>query len=136
MKLVLFDTNVVLDVLLKRAPWEAEAAACWQAIDDGKILGCITASTLTDIFYLARKHSGQVGAFNAMRVCLDAFAICQVDRRALEEALGMPGSDFEDNLQIACASLANLDFILTRDPGGFKNAMIQILAPAELLAQL
>ncbi len=53
MKQVLFDTNVVLDALLKRAPWDADAAACWQASDDGKILGCLTASTLTDIFYIA-----------------------------------------------------------------------------------
>jgi predicted nucleic acid-binding protein len=98
MKLVLFDTNVVLDALLKRAPWEADAAACWKAIDDGRILGCITASSLTDIFYIARKQSGQAVAFDAVRVCLDAFAICQVDRRALEEALDLPGNDFEDNV--------------------------------------
>lgn len=136
MKLVLFDTNVVLDVLLKRSPWDADAAACWQAIDDRKILGCITASTLTDIFYIARKHAGQADAFNALRVCLDAFAICQVDRRALEEALDLPGNDFEDNLQIACASLADLDLILTRDPNGFKSATLPILAPADLLLQL
>jgi predicted nucleic acid-binding protein len=136
MKQVLFDTNVVLDALLKRAPWDADAAACWKAIDDGEILGCITASTLTEIFYIARKHNGLASAFAAIRVCLDTFAICQVDRRALEEALALSGSDFEDNLQIACANLADLDSILTRDPGGFQNATIPILAPVALLAQL
>ncbi|NOT63047.1 MAG: PIN domain-containing protein [Acidobacteria bacterium] len=136
MKQVLFDTNVVLDALLKRSPWDADAAACWQAIDDGKILGCITASALTDIFYIARKHSGLTSAFDAVRVCLDTFAICQVDRRALEDALGLAGNDYEDNVQITCATLANLDLILTRDPSGFKNATMPILAPPALLAQL
>jgi predicted nucleic acid-binding protein len=136
MKQVLFDTNVVLDALLKRAPWDADAATCWKAIDDGKILGCITASTLTDIFYIARKHNGLAAAFDSIRVCLDTFAICQVDRRALEGALDLSGNDFEDNLQIACATLADLDSILTRDPSGFKHATIPILAPVALLAQL
>jgi predicted nucleic acid-binding protein len=136
MKQVLFDTNVVLDALLKRAPWDADAAACWQAIDDGSILGCITASTLTDIFYIARKHDGLAGAFDAIRICLDTFALCQVDRRALEEALNLPGADFEDNLQIACATLADLDLIVTRNKGDFQHSTISVLTPAELLIQL
>jgi hypothetical protein len=46
------------------------------------------------------------------------------------------GNDFEDNLQIACASLANLDLILTRDKNGFKDATIPVLSPDELVIQL
>lgn len=136
MRQVLFDTNVVLDTLLKRTPWEADAAACWQACEDGKIEGCLTATTLTDIFYLARKIKGQEAAREAVRLCLNTFAIGIVDRQALELAIDLPGSDFEDNLQISCATLANLDLILTRDKGGFKDAAIPILSPDELVTQL
>lgn len=136
MKLVLFDTNVVLDALLNRSPWVTDAAACWQASDDGKIMGCLTASALTDIFYIARKQKGLDAAHNAVRVCLDAFAICVVDRLSLEQAVDLPGGDFEDNLQIACATLAGLDAILTRDKVGFATTAIPILSPADLIAQL
>jgi predicted nucleic acid-binding protein len=136
MRRVLFDTNVVLDVLLNRSPWITDAAACWQASDDGKIMGCLTASTLTDIFYIARKLKGANTARNAVRVCLDAFAICAVDRLSLEQAIDLPGDDFEDNLQIACATLAGLDAILTRDESGFATIAIQIVSPAELVSQL
>lgn len=136
MKHVLFDTNVVLDVLLKRSPWDVDAAACWQASDAGKITGCLVASTLTDIFYIARKQKGLADARKAVRVCLDAFAICVVDRQALELAVGLAGSDFEDNLQIACATFASLDVILTRDKSGFKDATIPVLSPDELVTQL
>jgi predicted nucleic acid-binding protein len=136
MKHVLFDTNVVLDVLLKRSPWDVDAAVCWQASDDGKITGCLVASTLTDIFYIARKQKGLTGARDAVRVCLDAFAICVVDRQALELAVDLPGNDFEDNLQIACATLASLDLILTRDKNGFKDATIPVRSPDELVIQL
>lgn len=136
MKLVLFDTNVVLDALLKRAPWDADAAACWQASDDGKIMGCLAASTLTDIFYIARKQKGLNVARDAIRICLDAFAICTVDRMVLEQTVDLPGRDFEDNLQIACATLADLDLIVTRDKDGFRDSTIQALTPTELLSQL
>lgn len=136
MRLVLFDTNVVLDALLNRLPWATDAAACWQASDDGKILGCLTASTLTDIFYIARKQKGLNAARDAVRVCLDAFAICAVDRLSLEQAADLPGDDFEDNLQIACATLASIDAILTRDKTGFTTTAISILSPADLITQL
>ena len=36
---VLFDTNVVLDVLLQREPWVSEASGLWQANDEGRITG-------------------------------------------------------------------------------------------------
>lgn len=52
---VLLDTNVVLDVLLKRQPFVEQASALWQACDEGQLVGYITASSLTDIFYIARR---------------------------------------------------------------------------------
>lgn len=33
---VLFDTNVLLDVLLNRDPWITESSAVWQANDEGQ----------------------------------------------------------------------------------------------------
>jgi predicted nucleic acid-binding protein len=136
MKRVLFDTNVVLDVLLKRSPWDVDAAACWEACDDGQIMGFLTASTLTDIFYLARKQKGLDAAREAVRLCLKTFAICTVNRATLEAAVDLSGTDFEDNLQIACATLAHLDAIVTRDQQGFRDSIIPAMTPAELLATL
>lgn len=133
---VLFDTNIVLDALLKRAPWETDAAACWKASDEGRIMGCLTASTLTDIFYISRRLKGMDIARDAVRICLDAFAICIVDRQVLELAIDLPTDDFEDNLQIVCATLAGLNAIITRDKDGFQGSTITILTPTELLTQL
>lgn len=133
---VLFDTNIVLDVLLKLEPWVTESMAVWQANDGGQIAGYVLASAITDIFYVARRLAGLEIARTAVRTCLEAFEICVVDRRTLEQAEGLPGNDFEDNVQIACASIADLDAIVTRDKKGFKAATIPVLAPSELLRQL
>ena len=48
----------------------------------------------------------------------------------------MPGSDFEDNLQIAFAMEAGLDAIVTRDLKGFVGSPVAVMTPAELLARI
>jgi len=39
----LIDTNVLLDVLLSRAPWDVDAKAVWDASDAAKFEGAISA---------------------------------------------------------------------------------------------
>ncbi len=133
---VLLDTNVVLDVLLNRQPWVADAGAIWAACDQGRLDGFVTASSMTDIFYIARRASSLPTAHAAVQVCLDAFNICAVSRQTLEQALTLTGSDFEDNVQIACAMLAGLDALVTRNETDFAAAPLPVFTPAGLLAQL
>ncbi|GCL37891.1 MULTISPECIES: PIN domain-containing protein [Sphaerospermopsis] len=54
---VLVDTNIVLDFLLQREPFSQDAELLFQAIDSGQVVGYVTATTLTDIFYISRKHT-------------------------------------------------------------------------------
>jgi|GEM_PF-4363418 len=56
---VLLDTNVVLDVLLERGGWPAEASVLWQASADGRLGSCVTASSLTDTYYISRRLKGK-----------------------------------------------------------------------------
>lgn len=133
---VLLDTNVVLDVLLKRKPWQAAAAALWQAVDGGRLTAYIPASAVTDIFYVARKLTDLVRARQSVQVCLDAFNIGTVDRAVLERAQALSGSDYEDNVQIACAEFNELDAIVTRNPSDYGGSPIVVWSPAECLKNL
>ena len=87
---ILLDTNVVLDFLLKREPWFSQAANFWQAIERELVRGYVSATTVTDIFYIARRSGGLAVAHAAVRECLAAFDICPVDRHALEQAAALP----------------------------------------------
>ncbi len=133
---VLFDTNIVLDVLLKRDPFVAEASALWAANDADEMVGYVSSITLTNIFYIARRHAGLELAKEAVRTCLETFEICTVDRQVLERAQELSGNDFEDNVQIASAELANLDGIVARDQTGFRESSLPIFTPSELLQEL
>src|SRR5215213_3681504 len=117
---VLLDTNVVLDRFLQRLPWYDEAQEFWELITSGQIIGYITGSAVTDIFYIARRPLGSQFALSIVRDCLDAFEICTVDLKVLEKALALPGFDYEDNLQIVCARTSDLDAIVTHDSTGFR----------------
>ena len=133
---VLFDTNVLLDVLLDREPWVEWSSACWQANDEGRITGYVTACSIPDIFYIARRLKDRDVAYKAVRICLDAFNICLIDAQTLEQAMGLAEDDFEDNLQIAAAAIAGLDTIVTRDKEGFAEAALPVLTPEELMQQI
>jgi predicted nucleic acid-binding protein len=133
---VLLDTNVVLDVLLNRDPWQVEASALWRAVDEGRLTGYLPASAVTDIFYVARRLTDIARARQVVQVCLDAFNIATVDRAVLERAQALSGSDYEDNVQIACAELNELDAIVTRDSSGFEGSPVAVWSPAQCLANL
>lgn len=133
---VLLDVNVVLDVLLVRQPWFPEASQVWDAHRNGQIAAGIAGFTVPTVFYVVRRQTDLSHAHDAVRTCLTTLDIVPVQRTTLDHARNLPGTDFEDNLQLACAIEANMDCLVTRDPSGYPGATIPILTPAQLLAQL
>ncbi len=55
---ILFDTNVVLDVLLNRHPHSTLSAILFARVERGELTGCLGATSVTTIFYLAAKANG------------------------------------------------------------------------------
>ena len=134
---VLVDTNIVLDFLLQREPFFQDADLLFQAIDSGQVVGCVTATTLTDIFYISRKHTRSIEqARQAISETLTVMVICPVNRSVLEAAFSSGLDDFEDAVQIFCAVEQGLDAILTRDAKGFLSSSIPVLSIQEFLQQL
>ncbi|HXT40309.1 MAG TPA: PIN domain-containing protein [Candidatus Angelobacter sp.] len=131
---VLFDANVVLDVYLDRAPWASDSKAAFQLALDGKIEGYLSAISFTTIYYLLRKQVGSALALNYVIKALTLFRVAEVDYLVLSAAARVAGSDFEDHVQASSAELASLDAIVTRDPAGFREATLRVLAPGELAA--
>jgi predicted nucleic acid-binding protein len=134
---VLIDTNIVLDFLLQREPFSQDAELLFQAISAGQIIGYVTATTLTDIFYISRKRTRSVEqARQAVSEILTAMVICPINRAVLESAFNSGLVDFEDAVQIFGAVAQGLDAILTRDSKGFLSSPIPILSIQEMLKQL
>ncbi len=131
---VLFDTNVVLDVLLEREPHVAVAAKLFALVDNGRIRGSICATTATTIYYLAAKSFGRRRARDQVHALLDLFEVAPVDRGVLGSALAVDFADYEDAVLHEAARAAGATVIVTRDRSGFAKAAIPTLDPPELLA--
>ena len=124
---VLVDTNVLLDFLLEREPFKKDAEELFVVIDSGQIIGYVTATTLTDIFYIARKHTRSLElAREAVSSTLETMTICPINRNVLEAAFTSGLTDFEDAVQIYSAIAQNLDAIVTRDAKGFVSSPIPL----------
>ena len=134
---VLFDTNVLLDAILAREPFLADAAFLLNAVESGRVEGFMSATTVTDVHYLVgRQTKSSEAAIAAVTRLLALMEICAVDREVLEQAIELGLPDFEDAVQIACAIELELEGIVTRDVNGFVGSPIPIFSPQELRNRL
>ncbi len=130
---VLFDTNVLLDVLLDRTPHVESSARLFAYVESGKIEGVICATTVTTVHYLADKTIGPKLAKNAIQDLLSIFIIAPVNRLVLDRAMKMHKmADFEDAVICAAAQQVGCDGVLTRNLKDFRKAQIPIYSPEEL----
>ncbi len=136
MKRVLFDTNVVLDVLLDRRPYVEASAAAWAVVETGVSEGMLAAHALTAIHCLVRKEMGNLKARRIVSAILRVFGVAAVDGRVVQEALQLTFSDFEDAVTAAAARSAGCEYIVTRDPKGFRGLPVRSLTPEAVLPLL
>lgn len=133
---VLVDLNVILDVLLDRAPHAEAASALWAAVETGEIEGRIAAHGVTTLHYLATRAGGRESGERCVRDVLSVFDVAAVDALVLNEAVALGWTDFEDAVCAAAAGAAGCQAIVTRDPRGFKGSTVPALTPRAALAAI
>jgi predicted nucleic acid-binding protein len=129
---ILFDTNVLLDVMLDREPHAETSAEVLSRVESGALTGCICATTVTTIHYLAARAVGSEQALVEVRKLLSLFEIAAVNRAVLETALDLGFSDYEDAVLHEAACGVDAQGIVTRNPRHFKNAKLPVYRPEEL----
>jgi len=129
---VLFDTNVILDVLLDREPYSETAVRLFNKVETRKIKGYLCASTVTTLFYLVSKIIGAEKGQKEIRKLLNLFEVTPVNRMVLENALSSRFNDYEDAVLYEAARAIKVNTIVTRNVKDFKKAKIHICTPSEL----
>ena len=132
----LIDTNVIIDFFLRREPFYRNAETILQKIGDKKVEGYISASTVTDIFYLLRKAKGNLAATNCILKLIQIIEILGVDKQTIIDALQLNWTDFEDAVQAQVAIENEVDVIVTRDTKHFQRIKkIKVLTPKEFIEE-
>ena len=134
MKRVLFDVNVLLDVLLDRKPFADDSSAAWAAVERGEADGVISAHAITTLHYLNARAVGVRMATDTTEALLSVFEVAPIDEQVLRSALSLEWRDFEDAVTAAGARRAKCDAIVTRHPRHFKGAPVKVLTPPEAIA--
>jgi predicted nucleic acid-binding protein len=136
MKQVLIDTNVILDIALQREPFFEVANQIFDKIDEDEIKGFVTASSVTDIYYVSRKASGQKKTIAFIRELIDILEVLSVTKETIIDALDTDFKDFEDAVQYCVADMNCIDIIVTRNKSDFKLSAIEVCTPDELMKKL
>lgn len=127
---VLFDLNVVLDVLARRQPHYADAARLWAYVESGQMEGLLAAHSVTTLFYLLRRHLGLPQAKVALHDVMQVFRVAAVDQAVIEAALILNWNDFEDAVQAIVAKTAGAAYLVTRNESDFAGGPIPTVHPA------
>lgn len=133
---ILFDTNVVLDLLLDRKPFVEQAQVLFDKVEANELKGYLGATTITTLDYLLHKALSAQEATQTIKSLLKLFEISPVNRLVLENALNSRFLDFEDAVLHASAIHADVQAIVTRDEKGFRNAQLPVYSPEALLNAL
>ena len=132
----LFDTNVVLDVLLNRQPFADDAAQLMSRVERSEINGFLCTTTVTTIHYLIEKALGAESAMQHIRLLLSLFEVAPVNRVVIESALERGFSDFEDAVIDEATCHSGAEYIITRNIRDFKNSSVPAYTPSGFIQVL
>ena len=129
---ILFDTNIVLDVLMDRLPHSEAATELFSRVEDGTVIGYVCGTTITTVFYLAAKTVGAPRAQEEIRKLLQLFEVAPVNRHVLESALVLDFNDFEDAVIHEAACHVGVDAIVTRNQKDFIKSRLPVHSAEEM----
>lgn len=130
---ITFDTNVLLDALEEREGFEDAQELIMLAASD-KIEGVVSASSITDIYYISRKRIGDTATRDAIWNILAIFDLAGIDAETYAIALNTPMEDFEDAVIAVCAAREQSDYVVTRDKGFLHaESPVPAISPQKLL---
>jgi predicted nucleic acid-binding protein len=130
---ILFDTNVILDVLLERGDFFQESLALVNHVELSEINGFLSACSIATIYYIARRAFSRKKAEKEIELLTEIFNIAPVNQTVIINASKLGFKDFEDAIIHESARYINADGILTRNAKDFKKAKITVYSPLELL---
>jgi predicted nucleic acid-binding protein len=130
---VLIDTNVALDILLNRQPHYINAARIYGLTENNVIRSFISASAITDIFFLAKSQCGKKQTKEALKKLLQIFKPATVTDSHIFQALNLDWDDFEDSVQYVVGESFSANYIVTRNTKDYTTSSIPAVTPEQFV---
>lgn len=134
---ILIDTNVVLDIILKRPPYCVAAADIFKICAMKRVTGYIAIHSISNIFFILRKSYTADERRKILKDILKIFTVAGTSHQRVLEALEKNEfKDFEDCLQDECAREVGADYIITRNIQDYQYAEVKALTPGKFLEMI
>ncbi len=131
---VLLDTNVIIDAVASREPWNVNAEKIILFVSEEKMEAVISASAVTDIYYICNKIlNDDLKTREVIKTLFNIFTISDVKKKDLQDALNLDIADFEDALICTLASRCKADYIITRNQKDFVNSAVPVISPKDFI---
>lgn len=131
---ILVDTNVILDVLLKREPFYIDSAKVWTYVSEELTEGFIAGITVNNLYYIVKKLKSVEVAAEFVDQLLDDFNVVWLTKDILKQARTIPDLDYEDLIQYFSAVHQGCDVLVTRNKSDFPTIGLKIMLPKEFIS--
>lgn len=134
MNKVFIDTDVCIDLLSGRKPFNKAAEILFSMAESKKIKIFVSSLSFSNIDYVLRsQYSGEysrqvIGTFKTL------VQVLPVNSKTIDLAIASGFNDFEDAIQYNCAIENNLTVLITRNVKDYKSASISVLTPESFIA--
>ena len=131
---LLVDTNVILDFILKREPFYDDANAVLTLCSKSDNVGLIALHSVTNIFYILRKMPDELRRRKLSDICCILEVVGTSHSEVISAIENSAFKDFEDCIQTKCAKTARADYIISRNKSDFLLSEVPVLTPQEFIA--
>lgn len=136
MKQVLFDSDVLLDVLLNRHPFVIDSAKALNTVATDQVEGYLAGHAVTNLYYIMRRQLSSSVAHEKLKLLLQRIQVASVTDSVIRAALQSQMTDFEDAVTSEAAQAAQINLIVTRNISDFEKSSVSALLPGKLLELL
>lgn len=135
-KRILFDTDVILDLLLERQPFFPTAATALNLASQGKILGFVSGHAVTTLFYILSRKATPDKAREIIAELLKTLSVAPVTEKVIHSALTSKIRDFEDAVTHFAAQEERVTAIVSRNIKDFSKSEISVVLPEVFTATI
>lgn len=130
---ILVDTNIFLDLFLKRDGCWENAQTFFHNCKKAKAEIYITSMSLRDIEYAI--HRSTHDSFLARKAIVDAYSLCRsvigISGDDAIESIYSDIKDFEDSLIVEAARNGMMNLIITNNLKDYRNCSFPVMTPKE-----
>jgi predicted nucleic acid-binding protein len=132
--LAYIDTNILLDILLRRKDFLAESKEVFNQAAETLFTPLIGTYAITDIHYwLTKDVKDSRKALESIFDMLEIVNLVDTTQGDIRNAYTIDMPDFEDAVVAAIAMREKADYIITRNGKHFRNSPVPAISPGDFL---